>query len=270
MCWSPLSCSLQEEEFHGFTADDVTKALRLFVKKEPGISRRTLSYQPTGRPRGRPRKYPLIPGTGSPKPKVDPKADPYTSPTNNIYAKQYRQRRSYERKYSPQYVKFTHLASSKNVNVKSSPEVRANFVPRVIIPDAGTSQQKNDAPRPNKSTLFSGIKRKPVSVAQQLLARAKEGKRRQYSKRHVNKDIGEVRSRSGRVVKAKKLDYDDLTSPKFERNRPTTPSSENTLKRTFSVGHVRPLKIQRLGGEVKLESLAVEDHRPLYSDEHGE
>lgn len=146
--------------------------------------------------------------------------------------------------------------------MKSSSEVKANFVPRVAKPDAVTFQHKDEVLQPARSTFFSGIKRKPASLAQQLLARAKEGKRRQY-KRHVNKDIGEVRSRSGRVVKAKKLDYDDLTSPKYERNRPSTSGSESTPKRTLEEVTVPPHKILRLGGEVKLESLTVEEHRSL-------
>lgn len=269
---------VQDEDFYGFSAEDLgLKAYRSFSVKNyreslhRSLPRRNggiLASRPTGRPRGRPRKYPLVPGTGSPKQASRKRADVCTTPSNNIYAKQYKSRVSYERRYSPQYARLS-IASS-NVNVKSTSEVRAKFVPRVQKPTHIVALGHKHELVPSKPNLFSSnVKRKPVSVAKQLLARAKEGKRRRYQRRLVNKEVGgEVRSRSGRVVKAKKLDYDDLTSPKFEKKKVEQSVKVEPLKRTLQDGHFPPCKIMR-SAEVKLEKLDLEGQMTFFSEHDG-
>jgi hypothetical protein len=98
-----------------------------------------------------------------------------------------------------------------------------------------------------------------------LLAKAKGGKSLQIRRQQqvisikpllqpveippVKTDGSEVRSRSGRVVKAKKLDYDDfITSPKYEpRNKPEETLTKNIpKKRALENGEMPAAKIQRV------------------------
>ena len=160
---------------------------------------------------------------------------PTTSPSQNIYAKQYRKRESYERRFArPARARIAFDNSCLTPNVKSTTQVKANFVPRVPKPaQLGLKvYERNLFP-------YANLKKKTsVPVAKQLLAKAKEGQRIRNQKTSVNKDSEQVRSRFGRVVKSKKLDYDDVTSPKFK--------SKREEPRTESLNHVNRAQKRRL------------------------
>lgn len=133
------------------------------------------------------------------------------------YAKQYKKRESYERKYSPLQI----------AKVKQRP-ARTN-----AHQDENKTRESNDC---SKSKTFGQfrkmadrqkivvVKTRPATIAQQLLAKAKEGRRLQIQRNQRTTLTSEqetksgekeipVRSRSGRIVKPKKFDYDDFISP---------------------------------------------------------
>ena len=139
--------------------------------------------------------------------------------SENIYAKQYKKRESYERRFARPLVKDVFEKSCLPPNLKSTTKVKANFVPRVPKPAElfiGRNMkvfERNLFPCPKVEMKTA------IPKAKQLLAKAKKGQRIRVQNSSINKGMGEVRSRSGRVVKTKKMDYDDVTSPKFKRIR---------------------------------------------------
>ena len=203
--------------------------------------------------------------------------------SENVYAKQYRKRESYERKYSyTPPITPTKITPTKTTEpspkLKSTSKVKFNFAPRGERPiNEITGNPGNPditLPESSKSTL-PPVKRKPQSVAKMLLAKAKGGKSLQIRRQQqvitikpppqpvekpadeppVKKDGSEVRSRSGRVVKAKKLDYSDLittTKVGSKNKRDSTLTKILPPKRSLENGEMPVAKIQRVDedGEV--------------------
>ncbi|XP_031566509.1 histone-lysine N-methyltransferase 2A-like [Actinia tenebrosa] len=191
------------------------------------------------------------------------------SKSENVYAKQYRKRESYERKYTYTPTKLIPKTTEPSPKLKSTSKVKFNFAPRGerLINEINSNQDNTDltVPESSKNTLPSA-KRKPQSVAKMLLAKAKGGKslqiRRQQQvitikppppqpvdKPPVKTDGSEVRSRSGRVVKAKKLDYNDFITPsRVEAKRKGDPTLTKSLpqKRSLENGEMPVSKIQRV------------------------
>lgn len=197
-----------------------------------------------------------------------------TSPGENVYAKQYRKRDSYERRFARPSLEFDKACNMSSPNVKSTTKVRANFVPRVQKPVQREGSSRLFPVNTYEVNLFPyNVKKKAVPLAKQLLAKAKEGQRIRKQKKldAVNKDSQQVRSRFGRVVKSKKLDYDDLTSPKYKaRGDEAKARSINrvTHKRRLEDGEVPPNKTLRLA-EVKLEKMELPADQRVYVNNPG-
>lgn len=176
--------------------------------------------------------------------------------------------------------------------LKSTSKVKFNFAPRGERPinDITSNQDNSDttAPEGSKNSL-PAVKRKPHSVAKMLLAKAKGGKslqiRRQQQvitikpppqpvdKPPVKTDGSEVRSRSGRVVKAKKLDYNDfITTSKAGTKNKGDPTLTKILpkKRSLENGEIPDSKIQRVdeaGNRSKGRQLGIKhDSRSIFLD----
>lgn len=198
-----------------------------------------------------------------------------TSSSPNVYAKQYRKRDSYERRFAgPAALSFDKACPSPSV--KSTTQVRANFVPRVQKPDHREGSNRYLPINALEVHLFPHNKRKTVPLAKQLLAKAKEGQRirKQRKLDAVNKakEDEQVRSRFGRVVKSKKLDYDDVTSPKYKGRGDETkagPSNHRAAhKRRLEDGEFPPNKTLRLA-EVKLEKMELPADQRVYVNNPG-
>lgn len=197
-----------------------------------------------------------------------------TSPNQNVYAKQYRKRDSYERRFArPVALQFDKACLSPNV--KSTTQVRANFVPRVQKPVQREGSNRQFPANTYEVNLFPQNKRKAVPLAKQLLAKAKEGQRIRKQKKldAVNKDNQQVRqSRFGRVVKSKKLDYDDVTSPKYKGRGDETKAGRSNhrvgRKRRLEDGEFPPNKTLRLA-EVKLEKMELPGDQRVYVNNPG-
>ena len=198
-----------------------------------------------------------------------------SSSSQNIYAKQYRRRESYERRFARPLVKVAFDKPCLSPNVKSTTKVKANFVPRVPKPAQLVLGKNVKLYERNLFPYVTAKKKTTVPVAKQLLAKAKEGQRIRNQKTLVNKDSAQVRSRSGRIVKTKKLDYDDVTSPRFKTNREVLRSS---VSNDFNRGQKRPLedgdgeyppsKTLRVA-EVKLEKMELPADQRVYVDNPG-
>jgi len=158
--------------------------------------------------------------------------------------------------------------------VKSTTQVRANFVPRVQKPVQREGSNRHFPVNTYEVNLFPYSKKKTVPLAKQLLAKAKEGQRirKQRKLDAVNKDSQQVRSRFGRVVKSKKLDYDDVTSPKYKgkgHDAKTGPSSHRGAhKRPLEDGECPPKKTLRVA-EVKLEKMDLPGDQRVYVNNPG-
>ena len=139
--------------------------------------------------------------------------------SENIYAKQYKKRESYERRFARPLVRDVFEKSCLPPNLKSTTKVKANFVPRVSKPAELFIGRNMKVYERNLFPCAKVELKTAIPKAKQLLAKAKKGQRIRVQNSSVNKGMGEVRSRSGRVVKTKKMDYDDVTSPKFKRIR---------------------------------------------------
>lgn len=201
------------------------------------------------------------------------------SPSENIYAKQYRKRESYERKFARPLARVALDKPCLSPNVKSTTQVRANFVPRIPKP-AHLVLGKNVKIYERNLFPFATFTKKSnarVPLAKQLLAKAKEGQRIRNQKASVNKDSEQVRSRSGRIVKSKKLDYDDVTSPKFKikreeaRSEPSTSNQRNRgQKRPLEDGdrEYPPSKTLRVA-EVKVEKMDLPSDQRVYVNNPG-
>lgn len=198
-----------------------------------------------------------------------------TSSSPNVYAKQYRKRDSYERRFArPAALEFDKACPSPNV--KSTTQVRANFVPRVQKPVQREGNNRHFPINTFEVNLFPNNKRKTVPLAKQLLAKAKEGQRirKQRKLDAVNnaKDNQQVRSRFGRVVKSKKLDYDDVTSPKYKGRGDETKAGPSKYraaqKRRLEDGEFPPNKNLRLA-EVKLEKMELPADQRVYVNNPG-
>ena len=101
-----------------------------------------------------------------------------TSPSQNIYAKQYKKRESYERRFARPVVRevvFDNTCLSPNV--KSTTQVKANFVPRVPKPPQVVLSKSMKIYERNLFPFASVKKKVAVPLAKQLLAKAKEGQR---------------------------------------------------------------------------------------------
>lgn len=197
-----------------------------------------------------------------------------TSPSQNIYAKQYKKRESYERRFARpvgREIGFDNTCLSPNV--KSTTQVKANFVPRVPKPPQVVFAKSMKIYERNLFP-FANVKRKAaVPLAKQLLAKAKEGQRIRKQNSSVNKHSDQVRSRFGRVVKSKKLDYDDVTSPKFKAKREEVRSEaakkiNRGQKRPLEDGQCPPEKSLRLA-EVKLEKMELPADQSVYVPNPG-
>ena len=196
-----------------------------------------------------------------------------TSSSPNVYAKQYRKRDSYERRFARNAaLEFDKTCLSPNV--KSTTQVRANFVPRVQKPVQREGSNRHLPVNTYEVNLFPYSKKKTVPLAKQLLAKAKEGQRirKQRKLDAVNKDSQQVRSRFGRVVKSKKLDYDDVTSPKYKGKRDDAKTGPSSLrgahKRPLEDGEYPPNKTLRLA-EVKLEKMDLPGDQRVYVNNPG-
>lgn len=197
-----------------------------------------------------------------------------TSPSPNVYAKQYRKRDSYERRFArPAVLEFDKTCLSPNV--KSTTQVRANFVPRVQKPVQREGSNRHFPVNTYEVNLFPYSKKKTVPLAKQLLAKAKEGQRIRKQRKLdavINKDGQQVRSRFGRVVKSKKLDYDDVTSPKYKGkgdDAKAGPSSHRRAhKRSLEDGEYPPNKTLRVA-EVKLEKMELSGDQRVYVNNPG-
>ena len=193
-----------------------------------------------------------------------------TSSSPNVYAKQYRKRDSYERRFA----RTAAIEFDKTPNVKSTTQVRANFVPRVQKPVEREGSNRHFPVNAYEVNLFPYTKKKTVPLAKQLLAKAKEGQRirKQRKLDAVNKESHQVRSRFGRVVKSKKLDYDDVTSPKYKGkgdDAKAGPSSQRrTHKRSLEDGEYPPNKTLRVA-EVKLEKMDLPGDQRVYVNNPG-
>lgn len=192
----------------------------------------------------------------------------------NIYAKQYRKKETYERKYSPLKSPIIQQLPEVSPKLKSTSQIKFNFAPRGV-PQTTEITRTRDVIKAsiNKPAL---PKRKPQTVAQMLLAKAKGGRSLKLRKQQnlisikpslpaqpeeavstIN-DNSQVRSRSGRVVKAKKFDYEDLiTSPKSDIKKAISDQdtqdcgSQLPLKRTLDDDAELPIsKIQRVNDDV--------------------
>ena len=196
-----------------------------------------------------------------------------TSSSPNVYAKQYRKRDSYERRFArTAAIEFDKTCPSPNV--KSTTQVRANFVPRVQKPVQREVSNRVFPLHAYEVNLFPYSKKKTVPLAKQLLAKAKEGQRirKQRKLDAVNKDSQQVRSRFGRVVKSKKLDYDDVTSPKYKGkgdDAKAGPSSHRGAhKRPLEDGENPPKKTLRVA-EIKLEKMDLPGDQRVYVNNPG-
>ena len=197
-----------------------------------------------------------------------------SSPSENIYAKQYRKRESYERRFARPLSKVAidKPCVSQSPNVKSTTQVKANFVPRVPKP---AQLVLGNSVKVYERNLFPFVKvekkKTALPMAKQLLAKAKEGQRIRSQK--SNKDNQQVRSRSGRIVKSKKLDYDDVTSPKFKIKREETRSSTSNhinlgQKRPLEEGEFPPSKTLRVA-DVRLEKMQLPADQRVYVNNPG-
>lgn len=186
----------------------------------------------------------------------------------NIYAKQYRKRESYERKQSPIKQPVMQLTEA-SPKLKSTSQVKFNFAPRGV-PQTTEINRTQDVITASNKPVLPTTKRKPQTVAQMLLAKAKGGKSLKLRKQQqiitikqsvatqpikepeiVTNDSSQVRSRSGRVVKAKKRDYDDLiTSPRCESKKSSEQSNNSSGKRTLDGAEFPVAKIQRVNESV--------------------
>lgn len=199
-----------------------------------------------------------------------------SSPSENIYAKQYRKRESYERRFARPLAKVAIDHPCVSPNVKSTTQVKANFVPRIPKPAQLVLGNRVKVYERNLFPFVKVEKKKTaLPVAKQLLAKAKEGQRIRSQKSSVNKDTQQVRSRSGRIVKSKKLDYDDVTSPKFKMKREETRSSTfNHInlgkKRPLEEGdcELPPSKTLRVA-DVRLEKMQLPADQRVYVNNPG-
>lgn len=195
-----------------------------------------------------------------------------TSSSPNVYAKQYRKRDSYERRFARTAIEFDKTCLSPNV--KSTTQVRANFVPRVQKPVQREGSNRHFPVNTYEVNLFPYSKKKTVPLAKQLLAKAKEGQRIRKQKKFdvVNKDSQQVRSRFGRVVKSKKLDYDDVTSPKYKGKggdaKAGSSSQRRAHKRSLEDGEYPPKKTLRVA-EIKLEKMDLPGDQRVYINNPG-
>ena len=254
---------LQEEEFLGFRAEDVgLKAYRNFStasrpsspSKEGSHSTRTFSRQSS---------ISSVPESPT-KPKLGRETKKwFGAVVEDSYAKQYKKRDSYERKYSPlklAKVKQRTVRKESQQDGKRTKESseRLKSKPHREIRRLGDRQQVPPA------------RSRPAKIAQQLLAKAKEGKRLQIQRQQriltetseQEKKTGDkapVRSRSGRIVKPKKLDYDDFVSPRTKSIRTEATEKPAPGKRLREGSEsLPPSKKQLCSIEVKLEKLAVD------------
>lgn len=260
------------------------KAYRSFSVRDYLDGSERVSYRKDGA-RDRQSRYstgnlPKVPTAESPQRKSNAKETenkpPATSPSQNVYAKQYKRRDSYERRFARPAIEFNKACLSPNV--KSTTQVRANFVPRVQKPVQREGSNRHLPPNTYEVNLFPyNVKRKAVPLAKQLLAKAKEGQRIRKQRKFdaVNKDGQPVRSRSGRVVKSKKLDYDDVTSPKYKvrgdegsRAGPSNHVNRAAQKRRLEDGEAPPNKALRVA-EVKLEKVELPADQRVYVNNPG-
>lgn len=269
----------EEEDFYGFRAEELgLKAYRSFSVKEYLDGSERVNYRKDGVRDSQSRNYSI-----SHSPKLSQESahrkrearetgsKKSASPSSeNIYAKQYRKRESYERRFAPPLAKVVFEKACLPPNLKSTTKVKANFVPRVSKPTQLVIGKSLKVYERNLFPYAKIEKRKTIPVAKQLLAKAKGGQRIRVQKGSVNKGMGEVRSRSGRVVKSKKLDYDDVTSPKFKTNRkeirlPTRKLNNQGRKRPLEEGNSEhpPRKAIRVG-EVKIEKVQLSADQRVY------
>lgn len=262
------------------------KAYRSFSVKDYMDGSERVSYRKDGVRKDAHSRYSVIPVGQSPKllqkspqrkrnPKETESKLLTLSPSENIYAKQYRRRESYERRFARPLVRVAFDKPCLSPNVKSTTQVKANFVPRVPKP-AQLVLGKNVKLYERSLFPYVNVKKKTtLPVAKQLLAKAKEGQRIRNQKTLVNKDSEQVRSRSGRIVKSKKLDYDDVTSPRFKANREVLRSSTSNdvnrgQKRPLEDGdgEYPPSKSLRVA-EVKLEKMELPADQRVYVNNPG-
>ena len=274
-------CLLQEEEFYGFRAEDLgLKAYRSFSVREYLDGSERVSYRKDAHGvRGSHPRYSVghsskLPSEASHRKSTAKETEnrlTTASPSQNIYAKHYRKRESYERRFVRPAIAFDNSCLSPNV--KSTTQVKAKFVPRVpkpaqvVLGNTLKVYERNLFP-------YANIKKKTtVPLAKQLLAKAKEGQRIRKQKTSVNKGSEQVRSRFGRVVKSKKLDYDDVTSPKFKTKREEARSEASNndnrgQKRPLEDGEFPPNKTLRLA-KVKLEKMDLPADQRVYVHNPG-
>ena len=159
-----------------------------------------------------------------------------------------------------------------NANVKSTLQVKRKFAPRLQnLADSSNAQHSKNITRDKGNFLQYGIKKKSVPLAKQLLAKAKVDTRIR-KQRLAKKDCEQIRSRFGRVVKCKKLDYDDVTSPKFWNKRLEQTEQRHlkpkSLKRPLDDQEFPPSKALR-SAEVKLEKMEFPVDQTVYVNNPG-
>lgn len=269
------SLFIQEEDFYGFRSEDLGLIAYRSVTSPTSSSPRTfgnkgkhgvLSLQSDLSWNSPKKSFSQIP-LDKKNTKEEREGDKL-SKSENVYAKQYRKRESYERKYTYSPTKVTTKTTEPSPKLKSTSKVKFNFAPRGERPinDINTNKDIIDitAPESSKNSI-PPAKRKPQSVAKMLLARAKGGKSLQIRRQQqvitikpppqpvdeppIKTDGSEVRSRSGRVVKAKKLDYNDfITTSKVGPKNKEDPTLTKILpkKRSLENGEMPVSKIQRV------------------------
>lgn len=271
---------VQVEDFYGFRSEDLGLVAYKRLSSPTRISMRTLADKdhygvasfPSHSPRQSPEKS-LSPSSSFSENFSMESRKNSASRSENVYAKQYRKRETYERKFSPLKPPIIQQLTEPSPKLKSTSQIKFNFAPRGV-PQTTEITKTHDVSNTINKPVVPPSKRKPQTVAQMLLAKAKRGRPLKLRKQQqlismkpslpaqpeeaeitIN-DNSQVRSRSGRVVKAKKLDYEDLiTSPRCDNKKATSEQDNKDcslpLKRTLDDDAELPIpKIQRVNDSV--------------------
>lgn len=211
----------------GFRAEDLgLKAYRSFSLVSSGVSSPSKESSHPARPLSRQSSVNSVSEPASLPVPLKPKKKWFGAVVEEGYAKQYKKRDSYERKYSTiQIVKQKRVRANAQQGGKGLLESNSSL----------KSKQFGQIRKLGDGQKIAAVKPRPATVAQQLLAKAKEGKRLQQIQRKQKttftsevKSLEKVplRSRSGRIVKPKKFDYEDFISPKKKSIKVTVKTND--------------------------------------------